>query len=228
MKKNVLIVGGTTGIGYDISKKFILSQYNIIVVGRKISLPKSDQINYLLFDLSKKSELKKFFKKVHKFGQMNIVIHCIGGSLGLESINYGNCLKVWNTNIGIPININDYLINKKIIDTKSLIILFSTKGVDNNSGKPLYIMSKKYLELYVQYSSQFYKKKKIFFKCIKPSIVVSTGNNWFKCKKDNLRKYNYYVKKYNKKGLEINSNQIFSKLKYIIKTKNTKRLIFEI
>ena len=88
MKKNVLIVGGTTGIGYDISKKFILSQYNIIVVGRKISLPKSDQINYLLFDLSKKSELKKFFKKVHKFGQMNIVIHCIGGSLGLESINY--------------------------------------------------------------------------------------------------------------------------------------------
>ena len=88
-------------------------------------------------------------------------------------------------------------------------------------------MSKKYLEKFIENSSKFYKKQ-IYYKCIKPSIVISTGNNWFKCKLKNIKKYKFFVKRYNKNGTEINSNHIYKKIINIIKNKKSSKLIYEI
>lgn len=228
MKKNILIIGGTSGIGYDISKKFILDRYNVTVVGRKIALPEIKNIRYFLYDLLKEDQLKRCLKKINEIKKIDIIIHCIGGSLGLEELNYKNCLKVWKTNIGIPIKINDYLISQKIIKKNSRIILFSSKAADDMSGKSAYNMSKQYLEAYVKNASKYYKNENIYFNCIKPSIVISTGNNWYKCKRDNYRKYINFIKKFNKNGTEINSNHIFKKIKVLTNKKDSSKLIIEI
>ena len=224
MKKNILIIGGTSGIGYDISNKFIVEKNNVFVVGRKNLLPKIPKVNYFKFDLLKENHLRNFLKKINQIHKIDLVIHCIGGSLGVRKLDYESCIKVWETNIGIPIRINSFLIKNKIVKQKSNIILFSSKAADDLSKKPAYSMSKSFVESYVKNSSIIYKQKKIYFYCLKPGIVCATGNNWYKCKRDNHKKYIYFVKKINKKGLEINSNDIFNKIKTVIKNSKDKQI----
>jgi NADP-dependent 3-hydroxy acid dehydrogenase YdfG len=224
LKKNILIIGGTSGIGYDISNKFTIEKNNVFVVGRKNLLPKIPKVNYFKFDLLKENHIQNFLKKINKISKIDLVIHCIGGSLGIKKLDYESCVKVWETNVGIPIRINNFLIKKKIVKQKSNIFLFSSKAANDLSEKAAYSMSKSFIETYVKNSSIIYQKKKIYFYCLKPGIVCATGNNWYKCKRDNLKKYDYFVKKINKRGLEINSNNIFNKIKTIIKSKKNKRI----
>ena len=54
----------------------------------------------------KNTDLKKFYKRLIKIKNTFGIILC--GSLGVEDLDYKNCLKVWNTNIGIPISINNF------------------------------------------------------------------------------------------------------------------------
>ena len=52
MKKNILLVGGSTGIGYQISE-LLNEDHNIIVASRNIGDLDSDQITHLEFDVLK-------------------------------------------------------------------------------------------------------------------------------------------------------------------------------
>ena len=115
MKKNILIIGGTSGIGYDISKKFASLKNNVTVIGRKTIHPKIPNVNYLLYNLANSIQLTASLRKLEKIKKINTIIYCIGGSLGLNNLNFAVYFKVWNLNVGIPIKINDYLIKKKLI-----------------------------------------------------------------------------------------------------------------
>ena len=219
MKKNILIIGGTSGIGYDISKKFASLKNNVTVIGRKTIHPKIPNVNYLLYNLANSIQLTASLRKLEKIKKINTIIYCIGGSLGLNNLNYDVYFKVWNLNVGIPIKINDYLIKKKLITKKSHIFLFSSMAASNLSGKPAYNMAKASLEAYAENLTKFLKKDKILVNCIKPSIVTATGNNWYKCKKENPKKFNYYIKKFNRNGLELNSGHIFDKINLLMNKK---------
>ena len=90
--KKILIIGGTSGIGYDVSNKLDEKKYNIYVVGRKIRLPKSNKINYLLYDILKNTDLKKFYKRLIKIKKIHLVLYC-RWKLSVEDLDYKNCLK---------------------------------------------------------------------------------------------------------------------------------------
>ena len=93
------------------------------------------------------------------------------------------------------------------------------------SGKPAYNIAKASLESYAENLTKFLQRDKIFVNCIKPSIVTGTGNNWYKCKKENPKKFNYYIKKFNRKGLEINSMHIFNKIILLMNKKKQTTVI---
>jgi len=203
--KKILIIGGTNGIGYALSKHFSEKNYSVFSVGRILKLPKIRNTKYF------------FLQKIKK-NRFDLVIHCIGGSLGLKKLDYKSCNDLWYLNCGIMIYINKYLIDNQLLKPSSNIILFSSKSSKNLIGSSPYILSKIYLENYAKLLSKEIMKKKIYVNCIKLGIVALPNNNWYKCKIDNLKKYKANIKLHNN-NKEISSIKIFKKIFKILMTK---------
>ena len=219
--KRILIVGGTNGIGYMLSKKFSEKGYEVIAVGRKIRLPKLKNVKYLFVDLLSKKNFKLFLLKLKKIGYFNLVIHCIGGSNGLRNLDYNTIFYLWNFNCGIIIKINKYLIENKLLQKKTQLIHLSSKSTENMSGSAPYVLSKMYLEKYTSLLSENLRKKEIAVNCLKLGIVALPNNNWFKCKRDNIKKYKRNIQIHNS-NKEIKSHEIFNKIFNLFKSKDFK------
>ena len=72
MKKTVLIIGGSKGIGFACAKKFIENDFNVIITGRNVDrLEKaSSSLNncpYIEWDIKDISKAKDYVEKAHKF-----------------------------------------------------------------------------------------------------------------------------------------------------------------
>ena len=62
MTKNVLITGGSSGIGDAVKKKFEEESYNVFTIGKK----KLKKKNYFRLDLENLIEVKKFTREIQK------------------------------------------------------------------------------------------------------------------------------------------------------------------
>ena len=215
--KKILILGGTNGVGYALTKHFSEKNYSVFSVGRILKLPKIRNTKYFFLNLFSKKKLDFFLQKIKK-NRFDLVIHCIGGSLGLKKLDYKSCNDLWYLNCGIMIYINKYLIDNQLLKPSSNIILFSSKSSKNLIGSSPYILSKIYLENYAKLLSKEIMKKKIYVNCIKLGIVALPNNNWYKCKIDNLKKYKANIKLHNN-NKEISSIKIFKKIFKILMTK---------
>ena len=63
MKKNFLIIGGTSGLGYSIAEKLCFEDSKIVVTGRNSVNFKEDKIKYLKLDLNTSTK-EDFFKLI--------------------------------------------------------------------------------------------------------------------------------------------------------------------
>lgn len=216
--KRILIIGGTNGIGYMLSKKFSEKGYKVIVVGRKIRLPKLKNVKYLFVDLLSKNKFKLFLLKLRRIGYFKLVIHCIGGSNGLRNLDYNTSFYLWYVNCGIIIKINKFLIENNLLQKKTQLIHISSKSTENILGSAPYVLSKIYLEKYTSLLSENLREKKIAVNCLKLGIVALPNNNWFKCKRDNIKKYKRNIKIHNN-NKEIKSHEIFNKIFNLFKSK---------
>ena len=86
--KNVLITGGLGGIGFEISKHFILKKYNLIIIDN-LPINKFNKMFYIIgnknkifyrkLDLTKTIQIKKLFQSLkQKFSTIDILINCAG------------------------------------------------------------------------------------------------------------------------------------------------------
>ena len=219
IKKKILIIGGTNGLGYFLSKKFIEKNYEVFSVGRKLILPKITNVKYIFINLEIEKKYKIFIEKIKKIKNINSIIYCIGGSLGLKELDYLTCLKLWNLNVGIPIRINHDLIKNKNISNSTRVIFISSRSTLKSGNNYPYIMAKKYLENYCKLLNEKFKKKMLIAYCLRLGIVATSNNNWAKCKSKNIKKYKKYIKQNNLNGIEICTNMIFKKISNIIKRK---------
>ena len=215
--KKILIIGGTNGVGYALTKHFSEKNYSVFSVGRILKLPKIRNTKFFFLNLFSKKKLDIFLQKIKK-NRFDLVIHCIGGSLGLKKLDYKSCNDLWHLNCGIIIHINKYLIDNQLLKPSSNIILFSSKSSKNLIGSSPYILSKIYLENYAKLLSKEIMNKKIYINCITLGIVALPNNNWYKCKINNLKKYKANIKLHNN-NKEISSIKIFKKIFKILMTK---------
>ena len=79
MKKNILITGATSGIGFNLFKKYIKKNYKIYLIGRnffnvdKVLVYKKDKIKVSKIKFDFKNSLKNFdFKKIPKLDHLVI------------------------------------------------------------------------------------------------------------------------------------------------------------
>ncbi len=84
MNKNVLVIGGSKGIGFATAKKFIKNGFNVIITGRNAERLKkaSTELNncpYLEWDIGDVSKAEEYVEKAHNFyGDIDVFVNNAG------------------------------------------------------------------------------------------------------------------------------------------------------
>ena len=207
-KKNLLIVGATSGIMISYLEKIFNKKYNIFASYRNIKsldhisnkIKNSKNIKFFHLDLN--SDNQEIIKKLkdNKI-KADIIINAVGGSFGVKEypLNIDPWQKMLELNILKHILINNYFLENMKKNSFGRILFFSTTAVDDKNASIAYSTSKAFLENYVIKTANIFGKFNILINCIKTSIIVAKNNNWYKA---SLQKPDF-VKDYAKKYISI-------------------------
>lgn len=205
MKKNLLIVGGTSGIMIASIKSFLERKYRIFatysteksLLNIPKNLKKSKSIKFIKLDFLEEDEkILKILKK-NKV-KADIIINAVGGSFGIKEYPYSldNWRRSLELNILKHILINNFFLKKMITKKFGRILFFSGLAVEEPNASISYSASKAFLENYVKKSSVLFGKYNVLINCIKTGIVAAKNNNWYKATIQKPNKVNELVKKY--------------------------------
>ena len=203
--KFALVTGCSKNIGKSIAISLAKEGVNLILVARtkkdledlkKILSKYTEKIYIIPLDLMKENNINKlfnFFKD--KSINIEIIVHNLGGSL---NIKYSNAkkedwIKVWNYNLGIAIDINNFFLPKMRKLKWGRIVHISTLATTTNEGYIPYIVSKSAVEGYVKSLSKEISKFNININCVSPGLVNLKNRYFSNLRKNNLKEYNKYL-----------------------------------
>ena len=202
MKKNILITGGTSGIGFNAAKTLVKNPDNsLILIGQNINKGKlairqlkqisnNKNVSFLNCDLSSLDEIKKFFKD-NKFSKLDILVNNAGAVFFNKSFSKEKLEKTFALNHLGYFLFTHFVIKKNLIKKNSKIINVASGahwGVDldfddlemskNYNGWIAYKKSKLCNILFTKKLSQILIKDKINVNCLHPGFVQTNfGSN---------------------------------------------------
>ena len=203
--KNLLITGASSGLGKKISEHFSKKNFNLVCIGKtkvKIQKFKKNLNNkkniYFSYDLVKDKNLIKLINKLKKIDDLDGVIHCMGGGLGIHEdlITKKNFIKLFNCNLFAQSEINNLLIKNYIKKKKQLkIIHISSVASLENVASIGYSTAKAALNIYSKILAKKFIKDKIFVKNLILGGFETEDNSFGRLKKKNFRAYKNFIKK---------------------------------
>ena len=202
MKKNILITGGTSGIGFNAAKTLVKNPDNsLILIGQNINKGKlairqlkqisnNKKVSFLNCDLSSLDEIKKFFKD-NKFSKLDILVNNAGAVFFNKSFSKEKLEKTFALNHLGYFLFTHFVIKKNLIKKNSKIINVASGahwGVDldfddlemskNYNGWIAYKKSKLCNILFTKKLSRILTKDKINVNCLHPGFVQTNfGSN---------------------------------------------------
>ncbi len=188
--KNVLIVGASKGIGKGIACAFAEEKAKIVAVARTESLMAEvkkeclqlgcPSFDYVIEDIMS-CDTKKFAENlIEKYGDFDIVVHNVGGSLisrnplgGADEWNYA--LKF---NAVASIDMNSVLIPPMINKKWGRVIQISSISAKMLRGNPLYASAKAFLDAYVTTVGRALAPDGVVLSSVQPGAVAFPGSYW--------------------------------------------------
>lgn len=184
--KNILITGGSRGIGYYIAKQAIAEGANVLIVARKEnSLKKAqselgDKCKILSFDISNVSGMDKFYSEA--FTLFNGRIDCLVNNAGV-SFHEGSFRNVTEEGFEAQFNVNfkgSYFMAKKYVELAELHkqsaanVLFITSERGSFCTEIPYGLSKASIKSLVgSLSRNLYGKENIRVNALAPGVTAS-------------------------------------------------------
>ncbi len=219
LEKNVFISGGSNGIGYEIANYLLKKKANVFVLGRKNNFKKLKNLSFYKFDVLKKDQFNLLLDEIKK-KNFDIVIHCLGGSLKLNShLKLDKANNVWLLNSAIPIFLNELFIKKMKKKNYGRIVHISSASTVNLNGRLPYICSKAYLNTYIKKKSLELSRSNILLNGILPGAIIAQKNNLKVFLQNSVNK-----EKFIKKNLKVNkvgtTNSLMPLLEFMISKKN--------
>jgi 3-oxoacyl-[acyl-carrier protein] reductase len=131
---------------------------------------------------------------VNQFGNFDIVLHNLGGALGIKEplADVGQWQRVWNFNAGISITINNLLIPfmkqngwGRVIHISSISGKIGEPRLSPFGGSLPYAAAKAYLNAYVRGLGRELAEHNIVVCALMPAAVLSEGKYWDKVSQQN-------------------------------------------
>lgn len=188
--KRVLITGASQGIGKAIAVAFAKEGCRVVVIARgedklKELVAEMGGITkghaYYACDLMQKGITTEVVNKlVSEGGEFEIVVHNIGGTLGLKNplLSAEDWYKVWYFNAGIAIDINALIIPPMQRQKWGRIIHISSISAESIRGSTPYAAVKAYVNAYVKGVGRSFAKDNIVISALMPGAVYSEGGDW--------------------------------------------------
>lgn len=146
-KKNILITGGTSGIGASVARNFSKkNDWNVIVGSTRVAEAKElDNIFYVNLDVSSEDSVKKCFDLISKhYGQLDALVNSAGyvEPLSVQETSFENWTRTISVNLTGVFLTCKYAI-PLLKDNKSYIInIASTAGSTPRPGWAAYAAAK--------------------------------------------------------------------------------------
>jgi len=205
--KKALIVGGTKGLGKEISLQLLKSGCKIFIIGRDNSALKKS-LNYFRKLKLKKPEgfaadissersthilIEEFKKKKINF---DIIVHNAGGSVGVRDAlaTREDYKKVWNLNLGAAIALNRFAAPNMKKKRWGRIVHVSSASAINFSGYTAYVAAKSAVNGYVKSVSRHLAKENIIISAVCPGPINFKGRYLSNIEKKNQKEWKEYVR----------------------------------
>lgn len=178
-KKNILITGGSRGIGREIAINFLKLGYNVIITynnseEKALELQKQGIFIYKLNILNYNDCLIIINNIIQKFNKIDILVNNAGileNSL-FHKMSYDTWNNVINTNLNSIYNITHPIINNMIQNNNGRIInISSISGLKGIKGQTNYCASKFGIIGFTKSLALEYSKYNIYINAICPGLV---------------------------------------------------------
>jgi 3-oxoacyl-[acyl-carrier protein] reductase len=213
--KQVLITGASRGIGAATSKAFADEGAFVLGVARKEDplrktfaalRGKRNVHNWITADLSETGAPERVAKNLlETYGQIDIVIHNVGGALGLKGFfsPVDDWQRVWQLNVGVAIEMNSVLIPPmqerqwgRVIHISSISGVIGEPMATPFGGSIPYAAAKAYLNMYVVGLGRELAKDNIVVSALLPSALRSVGKYWDRICIDNPQLANDFLERH--------------------------------
>lgn len=184
-KKNVLITGGTRGIGKAIALKFAQEGYNLIInyVSDRTDIKKLEEefikynvdVLFIKADVSKFEECKKMVdKSIEKFGTIDVLINNAGITKDnlLLRMSVEDFEQVIDINLKGTFNVTKNVVPYMMKKRKGKIVnLASVVGISGNAGQCNYAASKSGIIGFTKSIAKELASRNILANCVAPGFI---------------------------------------------------------
>ena len=217
----IFISGSSSGIGFNLAKKFSQLGYKLILNGRnqnklKLAAKKIKNCDYMIGDISNKRNIINIIKKINKkYKSIDFLISNVGdGSFKRNNKDYENA---FNTNLFSSINLIENFCKILKKNKSKIICISSICGVERIEGAPIaYSIAKSALNFYVKMISKELAEYGITINAVVPGNILFEGSTWQKKLRQNPKKTRNYIKKLVPSNSFGSTDDIFALCKLII------------
>ena len=198
-KKVIFITGSSSGIGFELAKKFLDLGFEIAINSNNINnLKKASKFlnncKYFLGDVTNIKSLKKiFFQIKREYKKIDFLI-CNYGNSNFNN-NHLDFEYAFKKNFFTTVNTINYSLPILKENKSKIICISSVCGIEIIKNAPLgYSIAKSAVNSYVKGISNILAEKGISINAIAPGNVMFKGSLWEKKIKNNLKRTKKYIK----------------------------------
>lgn len=167
--KHAVIIGGSSGVGAELSKILVQNKYHVVITGRRTERLKEvqafapDQINYHFMDVKDiRASVETLEKIKNELGQIDLLVICAGTGDINHELNPEIEINTIHTNVLGFTNIANWTFNLLVQQGQGhLVGISSIAGIRGSRHAPAYNASKAYQINYLEGLKQKAKKLKL-------------------------------------------------------------------
>ncbi len=180
--KRIIIIGATSGIGYELVQQYLAAGYRIGIAGRrtgtlaKMKESHPEQIEYEQIDVTSTEAGQQLLSLIKKTGGMDIYLHCSGTGSQNKQLDINIELETLRTNVeGFTRMVDTAFHYFKEKKSGHIAVISSIAGTKGIGVAPSYSATKRFQNTYIDALAQLCRLEKlnIHFTDIRPGFVAT-------------------------------------------------------